>query len=253
MSGEVPAAASGPNAPGDGDGSGDWRLPGWRALARGLVVAGLCIAAVQFGGRLQLLHWLSHQATQARGAGVLGAIGGFGVIYLATTLLAPVIPLVMLSGWVWGFWGALVSLPAALASAVTVFLVARALGQSAAAQALRRHPKLARFVELGERGGILTVAALRISPLVPFSPSNAALGLTRLRLFELGVGTPLGMAPGALLYLWAGSLLPDPGAIERGEALSVFEGHGQVLVALAVGVAAVTAIAVLAAQHARRR
>ena len=224
----------------------------WRRVARLVLVAGLVIAAVQLGGRLHVLHWLSHQATHARGAGLPGALAGFFVIYAATTLLVPVIPLVLLSGWVWGFWGALVSMPAALASAVTCFLAARALGQTAAAQALRRHPKVAHFVELGERGGVFTVAALRISPLVPFSASNAALGLTRLKLSELAIGTPLGMAPGAVLYLWAGSVLPDPGAIERGDPFGLFEGHGHILLTLALGVALITAVAALAVRHARR-
>ena len=227
-------------------------MSGWRRLARALLVTGLVIAAVELAGRLHALHWLSQQALHARGAGLPGALAGFLVIYLAATLLVPVVPLVLLSGWVWGFWGALVSLPAALASAVTCFLAARALGQSATAQALRRHPKVAHLIELGERGGIFTVVAMRISPVVPFTPGNAALGLTRLKLAELAIGTPLGMAPSAAFYLWAGSVLPDPAAIERGDPLALLDGHGLVLLALAGGGAVITVLAALAVRRARR-
>ena len=62
-----------------------------------------------------------------------------------------------------------------------------------------------------------TVALLRISPLLPFTPSNAVLGLTALKQRDVVVGTLLGMAPGMTLYVWAGSLVPSAAALERHE------------------------------------
>jgi uncharacterized membrane protein YdjX (TVP38/TMEM64 family) len=204
----------------------------WRWLLAGIAV----VLWRRFGPDLHLLQHIAHGAALGRDAGIWGALGGMAAIYLGTVLLLPVVPLVMLAGWVWGFWGALVALPAALAATVTVFLLARALGQGAVAKSLREHPKLAHYIELGERGGFLTVALLRISPLLPFTPSNAALGLTRMPLREVIIGTPLGMLPASLLYLWAGALLPDPGAVERGELLAPFAHNRTAWALVALGV-----------------
>ena len=71
--------------------------------------------------------------------------------------------------------------------------------------------------ELAERGGLITVALLRVSPLLPFTPSNMVLGMTNLKFREIILGTLLGILPGGLLLTATGSLLPDASAIARGE------------------------------------
>ena len=53
--------------------------------------------------------------------------------------------------------------------------------------------------------------------MLPFTPSNAVLGLTGLKSRQLVLGTVLGMAPGIALYVWAGSLVPSAAALERHE------------------------------------
>lgn len=203
----------------------------WWAL-----LLGLAWLAFYFGPELHLLRRVAQGATLAHDLGPLGALGGAAAIYLGALFFLPVWALIMLAGWVWGFWGALVALPATLAATLTAFLAARALGQGAVAQSLREHPKLAHYIELGERGGFLTVALIRISPILPFTPSNAALGLTRMPLREVVLGTPLGMLPASLLYLWAGALLPDPGAVERGEVLGPLTQRGSTWALIALGV-----------------
>ena len=210
-----------------------------------LLVALAVVLWSNFGPDLHLLQRIAHGAVLGRDGGLWGALGGVAAIYLGTMLLLPVVPLVMLAGWVWGFWGGLVALPAALAATVTVFLLARALGQGAVARSLREHPKLAHYISLGERGGFLTVALIRISPLLPFTPSNAALGLTRMPLREVVIGTPLGMLPGSLLYLWAGALLPDPGAVERGELLAPFANNPAAWALVALGILLIALFAAL--------
>ena len=86
-------------------------------------------------------------------------------------------------------------------------------------RALREHPKARALSDLAEEGGAWTVALLRLAPILPFTPTNAVLGLTGMRLRDLALGTFLGMAPGALLYAWAGSLVPSAEALEEGESL----------------------------------
>lgn len=180
-----------------------------------LLAGALLIAALM--RHLNLLGHLIQWAELARGMGVWGALLGAALIVLSTLLLLPLNPLIMLAGWVWGYWGILVAIPAAVASATLAFLIARAFGQSAAAQALRGHPKLEHVVAIAERGGALTVALLRVSLLTPFTPGNAILGLTRMPLHQLVVGTLFGMIVPATGFATMGVLIPDAAAIERGD------------------------------------
>jgi uncharacterized membrane protein YdjX (TVP38/TMEM64 family) len=86
---------------------------------------------------------------------------------------------------------------------------------------------------------------IRVSPLLPFPPTNAVLGLTPMRLRDLVLGTAVGMTPGTLVYSWAGSLLPTAEAIEQGASLRGTP------VWILLGVALVAA-AILASAAARR-
>jgi len=158
-------------------------------------------------------------AREAHRAGAWGAFAWFGIVYALMLLLFPTVPLIIASGWLFGIFGAVIALAAAVAAAASAFALAGGLGRSDAARALREHPKARALSDLAEEGGAWTVALLRLAPILPFTPTNAVLGLTGMRLRELALGTFLGMAPGALLYAWAGSLVPSAEALEEGESL----------------------------------
>ena len=155
----------------------------------------------------------------------------------------------MLSGWIWGWRGLFVALPAAAVSAMISFSVARALGRTSFAHALKRSPRAAEVIMLAERGGPLTVALLRLTPIVPFTPGNAALGLTALTLRDVALGTLLGLLPGSILYVTTGALLPDADSILRGNALRDLFARGWLLFGVAV---ALVALAGATAWFARR-
>jgi phospholipase D1/2 len=169
---------------------------------------------------LPVLRWVVAGANVVHELGWPGALLTFVAIYLLTLLLLPIIPFIIACGWLYGVPGSAVSLAAAVASASTAFVVARALGGSAAAAALLRHPKARALAELAAEGGLLTVVLVRLSPILPFTPSNAVMGLTPMRFRDVSLGTALGMAPGIVLYSWAGSLLPTVEALEQGERLA---------------------------------
>jgi len=186
--------------------------------ARRFLAAGAVLAVVWLlASELPLLHWIAVAAARLRGAGIAGALLWCVGMYVATLLLVPIIPLVLASGWLFGMWGVPVSLAAAVCSAATSFGIARLLGRGAAAHWLLERPRARAVAELAREGGLATVALLRLSPLLPFTPSNAVLGLTGLEPRDLVLGTLLGMAPGAVLYVWAGSLVPSAEALERHE------------------------------------
>lgn len=190
-----------------------------RTLVRVALVALALLALWLLARDLPLLHFLAVGAQRAQAAGPLGVVGVLAAVYLLALCFAPVPPLVVACGWIYGSWGVLVALVAITGSAATGFSLSRALGRSAFAKALLERPRLRALAELVERGGLLTVALVRVSPLLPFTPSNAVMGLTGLPLRTLVLGTFLGLAPAAALYAWAGSLLPSADALERGEGL----------------------------------
>src|SRR3954469_14086537 len=195
--------------------------------------------------QLPLLRWIVAGAKLVHAMGWAGTLATFAATYALTLVLLPIIPLIVACGWLYGPAGAALSLAAAVASAATAFAVARLLGAGAAAQALLERPKARALADLAARGGALTVVLVRLSPILPFTPTNALLGLTPMRLRDLVLGTTVGMAPGTVLYAWAGSLLPSAEAIEQGEAV-----RGTVVWILLA--AALIAAAILGTAAARR-
>ena len=192
-------------------------MPPSRTALRLAAVVAVLFALWIIGAELPLLHWIAVAAARLQGAGLAGALLWGTGIYLATLLLVPIIPLILASGWLFGLWGIPISLAAAVASAATSFGIARALGRGAFARWLLCRPRARALAQLAEDGGMATVALIRISPLLPFTPSNAVLGLTGLKPRALVLGTLFGMAPGIALYVWAGSLVPSAAALERHE------------------------------------
>ena len=185
-------------------------------IAAGLLLLFLLWTLVR---QLPVARFVLQGAKLVQGAGLPGALFTCAGIYLLTLLLFPIIPLIVACGWLYGPWGAVLSLGAAVASAATAFSVARKLAGRAAAQALLERPRARALAYLAAEGGAITVMLVRLSPLLPYTPSNAVMGLTPMRLRDVVVGTAVGMAPGTLLYSWTGSLLPTPQAIEQGEVV----------------------------------
>ncbi len=216
-----------------------------RKAARVLTALAILFALYALVRQLPLLLWIVQGAKELHALGWPGALATAAAVYLLTLLLLPIIPLNVACGWLYGPWGAALSISASVASAATAFALARALGRGAAAQALLERPRAKALADLAAEGGAVTVALIRVSPLLPFTPTNAVLGLTPMRLRDLVAGTAIGMAPGTVLYSWAGSLLPSAEAIEQGASLR----GTPVWILLGV---AVLAAAILAAAAARR-
>ena len=219
-----------------------------RKAARVLTALAILFALYALARSLPLQRWIVAGAKLVHALGWPGVLATFASIYLLTLLLFPVIPLIVACGWLYGPWGSIISLAAVVASAATSFSIARALGGAAAAQALLERPKVRALANLAADAGILTVVLVRLSPILPYTPSNAVLGLTPMRLRHLAIGTAIGMAPGTLVYSWAGSLLPGVEAIEHGETLHA----SLVWILLAIAVCAAGILGALAARRLRK-
>jgi uncharacterized membrane protein YdjX (TVP38/TMEM64 family) len=219
-----------------------------RNAARAVAAVATVVAFSLLFRKLPVLELVVRGAKLLHGQGAMGALLTCAGIYLMTLLFFPIIPLILACGWLYGTWGALLSLLASVASSATSFSVARALGRNAAARALLLSPRARALAELAAQGGLVTVALVRISPILPFTLSNAVLGLSAMRLRDMALGTALGMTPGIVLYSWAGSLMPSAEAIAQGASLR----GGFVWVLLGVALLAATALGVAAARRLRR-
>ena len=146
-------------------------------------------------------------------------IGGFFLIYVAATALS--LPgaaiLTLAAGAIFGLWlGTLIVSFASVIGASLAFLSSRTI--------LRDWVK-ARFgkrVEAIDRGiakdGVFYLLTLRLIPAFPFFLINLAMGLTRMRLVTFYVVSQIGMLPGTLVFVNAGTQLA---AIENtGDILS---------------------------------
>src|SRR4051812_33233734 len=186
-----------------------------RKAGRVLIALGALFALYLIVRQLPVVPLVIAGATLLHGMGWPGIFATGAAIYLLTLFMLPIIPLIVACGWLYGPWGGAISLAAAVASAATSFSIARALGRGAAAQALLERPRARALADLAAEGGLITVALVRLSPILPYTPSNAVMGLTPMRLRDITLGTAVGMAPGIAVYSWAGSLLPSAEAIEQ--------------------------------------
>ncbi|MCA9107481.1 MAG: TVP38/TMEM64 family protein [Planctomycetales bacterium] len=132
------------------------------------------------------------------------------LVYVAITGLS--IPgaaiLTLIIGWFFGFgWGLLIVSFSSTLGASLAFLSSRYLFRDAIEQRWQ-----ARLEPLHRRlasDGAYYLFALRLMPAVPFFLVNLALGLTRMRLWTFWWISQLGMLPGTMVYVYAGSSLPS--------------------------------------------
>lgn len=170
------------------------------------------LAVVITLGALGVIMWLGGEHVPRLDSWIEG-FGAWGpIVYLAACVAAAVALMPgsltklaagalfgLAEGMLWGFAGA------ALGS-LAAFGVAR-LGRRSWLEAwlARKFPRTARFDRsVAEHGGRI-VFLLRLSPLVPYSIINYALGLSRVRFRDYLIAAP-GMIPSVLLYVYTGDV-----------------------------------------------
>ena len=187
--------------------------PRVRLLAFALAVVALAVAAFLLPVAAVVLEVVD----QVRGTGVLGAVIYGGVYVLATVLMVPGSLITLLAGFLYGVGGGvLVVWPASVLGAALAFLGARFLARAWVAEKVARSPRLLAVDEaIGERAFAI-IFLLRLSPLVPFSLLNYALGVTRARFGHYLLAPATGMLPGTVLYVYLGSLAQNATELASG-------------------------------------
>jgi phospholipase D1/2 len=84
-----------------------------------------------------------------------------------------------------------------LASAMVTYAIGVALGRDALRAVIG--PRLRRVQRRIVRGGVLTIAAIRLVPIAPFTVVNLVAGASEIRFSAFVAGTVLGMAPGLIV------------------------------------------------------
>ena len=149
------------------------------------------------------LDAIEHTATSAGPAGPFIFIAAYAV---ATLALIPASALTLAAGFIYGpVTGTAIVSAASTLGATLAFLVSRYLARPFVTQKLQSFPKLAAVQSKVSEDGAKVVFLLRLSPLVPFTLLNYALGVTEVPLASF-IGTSwAGMLPGTVAYVYLGS------------------------------------------------
>ncbi len=144
--------------------------------------------------------------------------------------------------------GALYVFVGATLGACGSFLISRHVARNLVEERLRGHE---RFIAIDRAIGVqgLRIAALlRLSPVVPFTFLNYALGLTRIRFRDYALAS-FAMIPGTLLYVYYGKLAGDVAEIATAGAAH----HGlEYYVSLVLGLAATLVVTLYITRIARK-
>jgi len=131
------------------------------------------------------------------------------IIYVLGGLLSvPILVLIPATAAAFGMMpGACYAALGLLASALILYGLGHALGHDAVCRLAG--PRMRRVNMLLARHGLLTMAMLRLLPVLPYSVVNLAAGAARIRLGSYVLGTMLGLLPAIAIMSFMGARLRD--------------------------------------------
>jgi uncharacterized membrane protein YdjX (TVP38/TMEM64 family) len=140
---------------------------------------------------------------------------------LGSLVVFPITVLIAMTGMMFA------PLPAfgyALAASLLSAALTYGIGRGAGAQPLRNlvGPRINRISRALSNRGVISVAALRMLPIAPFTFINLAAGASQVRFSDYMVGTFLGMAPGILVVTLLGNQLGEVLSDPSTETLILF-------------------------------
>ena len=196
-----------------------------------------------------MMLWLSGLLLRLAAFGPWGAVLFVLLYILSTVVVAPVFLLTVAAGAVYGVWGGsvLVFIGAVL-GASCAFLVARPLSGTRYLAWLNGESRVAAVRSAVAREGAWVQFLLRLSPVIPFTLLNYALGLSRVRYRDFLIAM-VGMIPAIVMYTYYGKVVGDVALLAAGVAPP--RGR-EYYVLLAFGLAATVLATTLITRAARR-
>jgi uncharacterized membrane protein YdjX (TVP38/TMEM64 family) len=185
---------------------------GWRPSARGVVAAGL-VGLIVLG---MVAAWISPERVIGaaerlmqivRGLGVRGAVV-FAIVQVlvAVSGILPASLLGVGAGAIYGLVpGFLLAAASTLTGALLSFFLSRSLFRAGVERLAARRPRLRNLDTRIARDGWKLVCLLRVSPIMPFSATSLALGLSAVGLRDYAIGT-LASLPALCGYVFIGTL-----------------------------------------------
>jgi uncharacterized membrane protein YdjX (TVP38/TMEM64 family) len=168
------------------------------------VIAAIVLATIflPFG------RWIDALVVWTRHEGVLG-LAGFSLVFLLLSLaMLPTVEMYVAAGLVYGtWWGMLLTTTLSLAGGMLAFWLARTSLRRWIERRINGHGTLEQFDRGVGEHSFWVASLLRISPILPFGPTNYALAATRISPAMYALTAVVGTAPTNLLYAYAGSLL----------------------------------------------
>ncbi len=137
----------------------------------------------------------------------------------AAVVLLPEFLLTMAAGAIFGLARGLllVSIGSTL-GATAAFLLGRSLARGWILRRIERWPKFHALDRAIGRHGFWVVFLTRLSPVIPYGLLNYTYGITAVRIRDYLLASWLGMLPGALLYVYAGSAAASLTQVINGRA-----------------------------------
>lgn len=156
---------------------------------------------------LPIAAWSRTAVTWVRSAGGLGVFAFVFLYVAAALLLVPGSVLTLGAGFAYGpLWGSVLVVPTSWVPAALGFALARSGLRGWVERKVEGRPRFAAIDRAVGGDGFRIVLLLRLSPIVPYSLLNYALGLTKIKPGDYLLASALGMLPGTILYVYLGSL-----------------------------------------------
>ena len=174
----------------------------------------------------------------------------FVLVYAAAVVaFVPASVLTLAEGAVYGLaTGVPLVFAGATLGACAAFLVSRYGARGLVERRLTAFPRFDAIDQATARSGFLLVFLLRLSPIVPFTLLNYALGITRVRFRDYALAS-VGMLPGTVLYVYSGSIAREIAAVAQGADAAPAPLRWTVL---GLGLAATAVVTVLITRIARQ-
>lgn len=196
---------------------------------------------------LPLGAWIAGFRDWVAQQGVWGHVLFAAVYAVATVALAPGALLTLAAGVAFGLGGLFTVVVGATLGAGLAFLVGRYFARDWVERQIAKSRLFQAIDKAIEAEGWKIVGLMRLSPLVPFNLQNYFFGVTKVGFWPYLITTFFGIMPGALLYVWIGSLGASAGA-SGSDAAGIYK-----TIAYAVGLAATALVTIIVSRKAREK
>jgi uncharacterized membrane protein YdjX (TVP38/TMEM64 family) len=165
-----------------------------------------------------MTQWFNALLLQIAQMGSWGALAFIGLYILASLTMAPAFPLTVAAGAIYGVaQGSVVVFVGAALGGFSAYGVALRLAGTRWLRRFDDRPRVVQVREAMANNGVWVQFLLRLSPVIPFTILNYALGLARVRFRDFAVAL-IGMVPTIILYTYYGKVVGDVAALAAGTA-----------------------------------